>query len=74
MIRTGYIRWEIEATDARSEQDVNAREASFKARPTFRVVRVKDDQHVEAAEQFASGLASYDTVLSASAGPSLKSI
>jgi hypothetical protein len=63
MIRTGYLRWEIEVSDVRSPLDVQARAVVFLARPTHRVVRVKRTGHVEAAEQFVRGDASYDTVL-----------
>lgn len=63
MIRTGYLRWEIEVDDTRSVQDPQAREVRFLARPTHRVVRVKSRQHAEAAERFTRGEAAYDTVL-----------
>jgi hypothetical protein len=63
MIRTGYLRWEIEVTDERSREDHQAREVIFLARPSYRVVRVKSTGHVEAAERFVRGEAAYDTVL-----------
>ncbi len=63
MIRTGYLRWEIEVDDVRSQVDAQAREVVFLARPTHRIVRVKRTGHVEAAEQFVRGDASYDSVL-----------
>ena len=63
MIRTGYLRWEIEADDVRSQVDAQAREVIFLARPTHRVVRVKATAHAEAAERFARGEATYDAVL-----------
>jgi hypothetical protein len=63
MIRTGYLRWEIEVDDVRSQADALAREVVFLARPSHRLVRVKSGRHVEAAEQFTRGEASYDAVL-----------
>jgi len=64
MIRTGYLRWEIEADDARSGLDSEAREITFLARPTYRVVRVRNDQHA-AAERFLRGEGKYDAVVRA---------
>jgi hypothetical protein len=66
MIRTGYLRWEIEAADARSTSDPEAREITFLARPSSRVVRVRNDQHT-ATERFLSGEGSYDAVRRAQA-------
>lgn len=63
MIRTGYLRWEIDVTDARSAVDHRAREVVFHARPSYRVVRVKSAGHAQAAEQFLRGEETYDTVL-----------
>jgi hypothetical protein len=63
MIRTGYLRWEIEVDDARSAADPKAREVTFLARPTYRVVRVKNQGHQSAAEKFVHGEEAYDTVL-----------
>lgn len=63
MIRTGYLRWEIEVDDARSVVDPKAREVTFLARPSYRIVRVKAAGHQEAAERFARGEEAYDTVL-----------
>jgi hypothetical protein len=63
MIRTGYLRWEIEADDIRSQVDPQAREVVFLARPTHRIVRVKSPGHAEAAEHFARGDATYNEVL-----------
>jgi len=63
MIRTGYLRWEIEVDDVRSQADSQAREVVFLARPTHRNVRVKRTGHAQAAEQFVRGDASYDAVL-----------
>jgi hypothetical protein len=65
MIRTGYLRWEIDVTDARSAVDPRAREVIFRARPSYRVVRVKSAGHSEAAERFLQGEATYDAVLRA---------
>src|SRR5258708_23190828 len=61
MIRTGYLRWEIEADDVRSFVDPTAREVLLKARPSFRVVRIRNDDHA-AAERFVRGEATYDAV------------
>ncbi|MFM7128467.1 MAG: hypothetical protein ACKO0V_03810, partial [bacterium] len=36
MIRTGYLRWEIEAEDVRCAEDRASREVILRARPTFR--------------------------------------
>ena len=63
MIRTGYLRWEIEAGDARSGDDAFARVVTFKARPTNRVVRVNNAGREDAAERFARGETTYDAVL-----------
>lgn len=65
MIRTGYLRWEIEATDGRSASDRAAREVVLQARPTHRVVRVKGGAHEDAAEKFLRGERTYDAVLRA---------
>lgn len=65
MIRTGYLRWEIDTTDGRSTSDRAAREVSLRARPTYRVVRVKGGAHEEAAEKFLRGEQAYDAVLRA---------
>ena len=63
MIRTGYLRWEIEVQDERSSVDIQAREVVFLARPTHRYVRVKTARHAEATQRFAQGDATYDSVL-----------
>jgi len=63
MIRTGYLRWEIDVEDCRSEADARAREVRFCARPSYRTVRVKGGGHSEAAEKFVNGAVSYDAVL-----------
>ena len=63
MIRTGYLRWEIEADDARSAADAAAREVTFRARPSYRVVRLKSVAPQAAAERFARGEASYEDVI-----------
>lgn len=64
MIRTGYLRWEIEVDDVRSRQDPSAREVVFLARPSYRRVLVKSARHAEAAERFARGEDTYDSFLS----------
>lgn len=63
MIRTGYLRWEIDVHDARSPVDPRAREVTFLARPGYRVVRVKTSGHAQAAERFVQGQATYDEVV-----------
>ena len=63
MIRTGYLRWEIEVQDVRSRDDARSREVIFLARPSFRIVRVKRTGHADAAERFVRGEATYDSVL-----------
>ncbi|WP_152053552.1 hypothetical protein [Tautonia marina] len=65
MIRTGYLRWEIEAADERSQADRLAREVVLKARPSYRTVRIKGGNQEEAAERFVRGEASYAAVLHA---------
>jgi hypothetical protein len=64
MIRTGYLRWEIEVDDARSPSDATAREVTFRARPSYRRLLVKNDDE-GAAERFARGEVAYDAVLRA---------
>jgi hypothetical protein len=63
MIRTGYLRWEIDAHDERSSADPLAREVALRARPSFRRVRVKNQAHQAAAERFTRGESSYQSVL-----------
>ena len=63
MIRTGYLRWELDVRDGRSAADPRAREVTFLARPSYRVVRVKSPGQAQAAERFVQGEASYDDVL-----------
>jgi hypothetical protein len=63
MIRTGYLRWEIDVDDERSAIDPRAREVNFRARPSYRVVRVKRTHHVAATERFVQGESTYDDVL-----------
>lgn len=63
MIRTGYLRWEIEVQDVKSQADRLAREVVFLARPTHRKVRVKSARHAEVAQRFVRGEASYDSVI-----------
>jgi hypothetical protein len=65
MIRTGYLRWEIEAADGRSAVDRQAHEVVLRARPTYRTVRIKGAMQEEAAERFVRGEASYAAVLHA---------
>ncbi len=63
MIRTGYLRWEIDVQDVRSRDDAQSREVVFLARPSFRIVRVKRTCHADAAERFVRGEGTYDSVL-----------
>ncbi len=63
MIRTGYLRWEIEANDVRSRDDGQAREVVFLARPSFRIIRVHRASHADAAGRFVRGEDTYDSVL-----------
>jgi hypothetical protein len=63
MIRTGYLRWEIDVQDIRSQDDPQSREVVFLARPGYRVIRVKRTCHADAAERFARGEGTYDSVL-----------
>jgi hypothetical protein len=63
MIRTGYLRWEIEAQDDRCAADPTAREVTFRARPSYRRLRIKNESDAEATERFARGEVAYDAVL-----------
>lgn len=63
MIRTGYLRWEIEARDDKCAVDPRSCEVTFLARPGHRVVRVKNQGHQAAAERFLQGEEAYDVVL-----------
>ncbi len=63
MIRTGYLRWEIEADDRRSASDPTAREVVLRARPSYRTIRLKNVAPQAAAERFVRGEASYHDVI-----------
>jgi hypothetical protein len=63
MIRTGYLRWEIDVEDKKSADDPLAREVVFRARPCYRIVRVKRARHADAADRFVRGEAAYGSVL-----------
>ena len=65
MIRTGYLRWEIEAADGRSKADPYAREVVIRARPSYRKDSVKGAGQEDAAERFVRGEATYAAVLHA---------
>src|SRR5262249_46416106 len=65
MIRTGYLRWEIDVSDDKCPVDPRAREVVFRARPAYRVVRVRSAGQVDAEERFLQGDATYDVVLKA---------
>jgi hypothetical protein len=62
MIRTGYLRWEIEVSDERSRVDPRAREVTFQARPSYRIVRVKNAGYQAASERFLRGEETYEAV------------
>ena len=66
MIRTGYLRWEIDVDGrARAPSIPGRASVIFRGRPSYRVVRVKSAGHSEAAERFLQGEATYDAVLRA---------
>lgn len=69
MIRTGYLRWEIDAHDAKSLIDPASREVILLARPSYRVLRMKNVAPQAAAERFVRGEASYDDVIRTSSRP-----
>ncbi len=62
MIRTGYLRWEIEVEDRRSAVDPYAREVHFRARPSSRRVRILSDPRHACADRFARGEVPYQAV------------
>ncbi|MGH7129290.1 MAG: hypothetical protein ACREIV_12030 [Planctomycetaceae bacterium] len=64
MVRTGYLRWEIEAADRLCEQDRMAREIVFLARPTYRriLVRGPGARAAAAAQRFLAGRGNYRSV------------
>lgn len=63
MIRTGYLRWEVEAVDQRCPADSSAREVRLLARPSFRRVVIRSTGDADAQERFARGEVAYDEVL-----------
>lgn len=63
MIRTGYLRWEIEAGDDRSAADRNAREVTLRARPGYRRIVVRNHEAQQEADRFLRGEVAYDVVL-----------
>lgn len=63
MIRTGYLRWEIDVSDERSQVDATAREVMFRARPSYRTVRVKSAGNAKATEGFLNGDETYEAVI-----------
>ena len=63
MIRTGYLRWEIDVQDERSKVDPTAREVLFLARPSYRTIRIKSTGHAKATEGFLNGEETYDKVI-----------
>jgi hypothetical protein len=69
MIRTGYLRWEIDVEDRKCAVDSTAREVVLLARPGYRIVRVKNQSQQAAAERFARGEDSYESVVRTLARP-----
>ncbi len=63
MIRTGYLRWEIEAEDRRVAGDAWSREVILRARPTYRRLLVQGGPDQDVADQFVRGQTNYDAVL-----------
>jgi hypothetical protein len=63
MIRTGYLRWEIDVGDQRCEVDPRAREVTILARPTYRIVRIKNAAHQDATQRFVRGEVGYANVV-----------
>ena len=63
MIRTGYLRWEIDVGDERSPTDLHSREVVFLARPTHRIVRIKNAAQQDVAERFVRGETGYADVV-----------
>ncbi len=59
MIRTGYLRWEIEAEDIRCAEDRASREVILRARPTYRRLIIKHKSAGDLADRFARGEISY---------------
>ncbi|MCY2935874.1 MAG: hypothetical protein NT172_17110 [Planctomycetota bacterium] len=59
MIRTGYLRWEIDAQDERTKEDAYARQVILTARPTFRHLTIKHKIAGDLADRFARGEISY---------------
>lgn len=63
MIRTGYLRWEIEASEQRSQQDRYANEVTLRARPSYRNVRIKWTPRSSAEKAFVQGVGTYADVI-----------
>lgn len=65
MIRTGYLRWEIDALDQRSQQDRWSNEILLSARPSYRNVRIKWSPLSTAQKNFIHGDGTLAQVLQA---------
>lgn len=65
MIRVGYLRFEIEASDKRSKQDTWANEIILKARPTYRNVRIKWNALSTAQKNFIHGDGNFAAIIAA---------
>lgn len=65
MIRTGYLRWEIEASDKRSKQDNLANEITLVARPSYRNVRIKWSPLSTAQKNFIHGDGNFAAIIAA---------
>jgi hypothetical protein len=65
VIRVGYLRFEIDATDKRSKQDNWSNEVTLTARPTYRNVRLKWSNLSIAQKNFVHGDGNFANVLAA---------
>ena len=63
MIRTGYLRWEIEVDDDRSAADATAREVTLRPGRATGSSASRASATEAAAERFVRGEATYDAVL-----------
>lgn len=63
MIRTGYLRWEIEGNEQRSAQDRWANEVTLVARPSYRRARILWTPSDNVHQRFAHGTATYADVM-----------
>jgi hypothetical protein len=65
MIRVGFLRWEIDASEQRSKQDNLANEITLLARPTYRNVQIKWSLLTTAQQRFVHGDGNFQDVLQA---------